>query len=160
MRVALLCPVVIAMMIAGTGCEDDTKVSAAEQDPPTAFSLSPIDGAWELVWSSDADHTDDKGKISQFKMFKDGFFSLIMQDSLGEWSVAGAGTFSVRGKTYEENFRYATVPEYVGTTDWQEYELKGDTLYFKGFTRVLFANGEDNTSSFPAFLEKRVRARR
>ncbi|MBC8015004.1 MAG: hypothetical protein H7X79_04595, partial [Sporomusaceae bacterium] len=114
-------------------CNQDKK--KAESQPVDASSVSPIEGSWVTV-SAD-------GKITQFKMFNDGFFSLIMQDSLGKWSMSGAGSYSLDGNTYKETFRYCSVPDYVGATDWQEYELKGDTLYFKGFTKVMYADGSD-----------------
>ena len=98
------------------------------------------------------------GKVTQFKMWHDGFFSLIMQDSVGKWSISGAGTYTLDGHTYKETFQYCSVPEFVGATDWQTYELKGDTLYFKGFDKVVYADGSDKTSQFGKFDEKRVRA--
>ena len=61
---------------------------------------------------------------------------------------------------YKETFRYSSVPEYIGSNNWQEYELKGDSLITKGFTKVVFANGEDKTSTYPKFVEKRVRTKR
>jgi len=99
------------------------------------------------------------GKITEFKMFHDGFFSLIMQDSLGNWSVSGAGKYSLEGKTYKETFQYCSIPKYVGATDWQEYEVKGDTLYCKGFTKVVLADGSDKTNDFGKFEQKRVKAK-
>lgn len=123
----------------------------AENLPTSTSPVSPIEGAWEVV-SAD-------GKITQFKMWHEGFFSLIMQDSSGKWSVAGAGSYSVDGNTYKETFHYCSVPEFVGASDWQTYELKGDTLYFKGFNKVVYADGSDKTSQFGKFEEKRVRAK-
>jgi hypothetical protein len=130
-------------------CNQDEK--KAESQPVDASSVSPIEGSWVTV-SAD-------GKITQFKMFNDGFFSLIMQDSLGKWSMSGAGSYSLDGNTYKETFRYCSVPEYVGASDWQTYELKGDTLYFKGFNKVVYADGSDKTTQFDKFEEKRVRAK-
>lgn len=43
---------------------------------------APIDGSWELVCDSVGGKPREDGKISQFKMLHDGFFSLIMQDLL------------------------------------------------------------------------------
>ena len=130
-------------------CNQDEK--KAETQPVGASSVSPIEGSWETI------STD--GKITQFKMFNDGFFSLIMQDSLGKWSMSAAGIYSLDGNTYKETLRYCSFPDYVGATNWQEYELKGDTLYFKGFTKVMYADGSDKTNQFGKFEEKRVRAK-
>lgn len=123
----------------------------AESQFTSTSSVSLIEGAWETV-SAD-------GKITQFKMWHDGFFSLIMQDSSGKWSMAGAGSYSVDKNSYKETFHYCSIPEYVGASDWQTYELKGDTLYFKGFNKVMYADGSDKTSQFGKFEEKRVRAK-
>ena len=139
----------IIFMAVVVSCNQNGK---AQRPPTSTSSVSPLEGAWELV-SAD-------GKITQFKIWHDRFFSLIMQDSSGKWSDAGAGSYSVDGNTYKETFRYCSVPEFVGATNWQTYELKGDTLYFKGFDKVLYADGSDKTSQFSSkFYEKRVRAK-
>ena len=130
-------------------CNDDAK--KVESQPVAASPLSPLEGSWELI--------SQDGKTTQFKMFHDGFFSLIMQDSLGKWTISGAGKFSLDGNVYKETFRYCSIPDYVGATDWQEYELKGDTLYFKGFTKVIYADGSDKTAQHSKFEEKRVKAK-
>ena len=122
----------------------------ADSQPVSTSSISPIDGSWKVI--------SPDGKITQFKMWHDGFFSLIMQDSVGKWSISGAGTYSVDGNTYKETFQYCSVPEFVGASDWQTYELRGDTLYFKGFDKVVYADGSDKTSQFGKFEEKRVKA--
>lgn len=136
-------------VLAVISCNQDGK--KAETQTVAEFSVSPIEGTWETV-SAD-------GKITQMKMFNDGFFSFIMQDSSGKWSVSGAGTYTLDGNTYKETFRYSSIPEYVGATDWQQYEAKGDTLYFKGFTKVTYSDGSDKTNQFGKFEEKRVRAK-
>lgn len=123
----------------------------AESQPTSTSSTSPIEGEWVTV-SAD-------GKITQFKMWHDGFYSLIMQDSLGKWTAAAAGSYSIDGNTYKETIHYHSNPEYVGASDWQTFELKGDTLYFRGFDKVVYADGSDKTSQFDnKFEEKRVRA--
>ena len=129
----------------------NTNENKAESQLTSTPSASPIEGAWKTV-SAD-------GKITEFKMWHDGFFSFLMQDSTGKWSTAGAGNYSVDGNTYKETFQFSNVPEYVGASDWQTYELKGDTLYFKGFDKVLFPDGSDKTAQFGKFEEKRVRAK-
>jgi len=137
------------LMTAVVSCNQDGKKT--DSQPVSTSSVSPIDGSWKTV------STD--GKITQFKMWHDGFFSLIMQDSLGKWSIAGAGSYSLDGNSYKETFHYCSVPEYVGASDWQTYELKGDTLYFKGFDKVVYADGSDKTNQFDKFEEKRVKAK-
>lgn len=150
----------INMVLLLFACAGNT--SKKENTAATTYSTSSatsIDGAWELIWESVGGVERNNGKTSQFKMFHDGFFSLIAFDSSGKWSWDGAGTYSLDGNVYKETFRYSSVPEYIDASDWQEYELKGDTLITKGFTKVVFADGKDKTSAYPKFIEKRVRAR-
>ena len=124
-------------------------------------STSSIDGSWELVSSNEHGNYQAPSKPIQFKTFHDGFFSLIMQDSAGNWNIAGAGTYETNGKAYKETFKYVSIPEYVGLSNWQEFEIKGDTLYFKLFKKVENAKGEDISKQFPNNLEeKRVRAKK
>jgi hypothetical protein len=127
---------------------------------PGTVAASPIDGEWELVWSKSDGKVNSPGKPTQFKMFHNGFFSLIMQDSAGSWNIAGAGTFDITGNTYKETFNYVSMPDLVGYSNWQEYELKGDTLYFKLFKKVTDASGKEVTDWPKDIEEKRVRAKR
>jgi hypothetical protein len=142
MKLIFLTLVVITLI----SCDD----KQPEGHAASRSSVSPLEGSWKMIAAD--------GKVTQFKMWHDGFFSLIMQDSVGKWSISGAGTYSLDGNTYKEKFQYCSIPEFVGATDWQTYELKGDTLYFKGFDKVVYADGSDKTSQFGKFDEKRVRA--
>jgi len=117
-----------------------------EKKPTTS-----IDGSWIMVPGSD-------GKTTQFKMFHDGFFSLLMKDKNDKW-IGAAGTYSIDGNVYKETFDYSTVPEYVGVTDWQEFEIVRDTLFFRGFKKVVYPDGSDKTNNFDKFYEKRIRAK-
>ncbi len=121
-------------------------------------NTSPINGAWELVWEDIGGKVRSTGKPSQIKLFTNGYFSYLMQDSSGKCNDAGAGTFEVNGNSYKETHLYNTEPQYVGAQDWQEFEMQGDTLVFKLFSKVILANGQDATNQFPKTIEKRVRA--
>jgi len=119
--------------------------------PRQKISNLSIDGSWIMVPGSD-------GKTTQFKMFHDGFFSLLMQDKDGKW-IGAAGKYSIDGNDYKETFDYCTVAEYIGVTDWQELQITNDTLYFKGFKKVIYPDGSDRTNKFEKFYEKRIRAK-
>jgi hypothetical protein len=144
-----------------TSCSGSTSKSGdnviAKTDTGINTTSSGIEGEWNLVSDNLKGNVSDN-EVKQFKMFHNGFFSLMMQDSAGKW-IGAAGTYTLDGNRYKETFTYCTVPEYVGATDWQEYELKDDTLYFKGFSKLTFADGKDMTAAFPAFEEKRIRAK-
>jgi hypothetical protein len=116
-----------------------------------------LEGAWEVVWTKSNGQVDQKQKPTQIKIFSDGYFSLIMQDSLGKWTQASAGTYETDGKVYKETHLYSNIPEWVGLIDWQEFEIRGDTLVNKLFTKIINGNGEDVTAQYPKMEEKRVR---
>ncbi len=60
---------------------------------------------------------------------------------------------------YIETHLYLTEPNWVGHSYAQEYEIKGDTLYKKLFTKVTNSKGEDVTAQYPKIEEKRVKAK-
>ena len=125
-------------------------------------ATSPIDGSWELYSTEIAGRTTIHKKPKQFKIFHDGFVSLMMYDSLGKFEGAGAGTFELKGNQYKETFTYGSWPEVVGTSIWQEWAMKGDTLLFYGFKKVTDASGKDITKDWGGdhFIEKRLRAKK
>jgi hypothetical protein len=125
----------------------------------TAATNTDLDGAWEMVWSKTNGVVDRGQTPMQFKIFHDGFFSLIMEDSTGKWNIASAGTYKTDGNAYIETHRYSTQPGWIGSTYWQQYNIQGDTLYFKLFTKVTDSNGKDVTAQYPTIEEKRVRAK-
>ena len=83
-----------------------------------------------------------------------------MKDSSGKWNTANAGTYKIDGDKYIETHRYSTEPNWIGSTYWQQYNIQGDTLYFKLFTKVTNSKGEDVSTQYPKIEEKRVRARK
>ena len=100
------------------------------------------------------DSVRDNGKSGQFKIFHDGFFSLVALDSSGKWLWAGAGTYSLDGNIYKENFRYSSVPEYIGVNDLQEYELKGDTLFTRALQKLFLVMEKTKQPAFQSLRKK------
>jgi hypothetical protein len=133
----------------------DEKQSTSE---PAKSSAATIDGAWEIVWAEANDTLLNPLSPHQFKMFNNGVFSMIAKDSAGNISYAGYGKYELDGNIYKETFMYSDEPKYIGASDWQEYEVKGDTLYTKGFNKVIIG-GKDVTADFPKIEEKRVRVK-
>jgi len=150
-----LMSVVLILIFCGAINSSQT-TSEIEKGKTETAEGTPIDGAWVLVWAKYNDTVVDVQKIPLFKMFHNGVFSLIARDSAKHISFAGFGTYQLDGKMYKETFLYHNNPELTGGSDWQEYELKGDTLYFKGFNKVIIG-GKELTSGFPRIEEKRVR---
>lgn len=152
--------IICLFFAAGCGSSASNENKTAAQ-PTIAKPKSDIEGAWELVWSKSNGKIDNPGQPMQLKIFCDGFFCYLMQNtSTGKWDEAGGGTYETDGKTYKEIHRYNANPEYVGFTDWEEYKIEADTLYMTLFTKALNGKGVDVTSQWPRMEEKRVRAKK
>ena len=141
-------------------CTNST--TASQTNGPATDSVSkgsPIDGAWELVWVKYNDTVQNVSNRPMFKMFHDGVFSLMARDSAGKISFAGFGDYELSdNNVYKETFRYHTHAPYTGAMNWQNYELNGDTLYFKGFSKVI-VGGQDLTKGWRRIEEKRVKVK-
>ncbi len=131
--------------------------SPNEREKPT-----PIDGAWELVWGKYGDNVLDSGEPFQFKLFSDGYFSVIMQDENGNWTRAGAGKYELAGNVYKETFLYNSVPEYTGAYAEWNYAFEDGKLIMTGPIKVLDAAGNDASAAMGGLghmREVRVRAK-
>lgn len=151
-------PVAFLLTVFFTSCNSkkstgENKTEAAEI--PNSKKENTIEGAWQTVSFAQ----NDKSVINnQVKIFSEGVFSLVAWDSSGKLTNAGFGKYEVDGNTYKETFLYHNNPQYTDGQDWQEYEITGDTLIMKGFTKVI-VRGKDATVDFPKFVEKRVRVK-
>jgi hypothetical protein len=125
---------------------------------------SPIDGNWVTVsFEVNGKKTNPKRVPQQFKMFHDGYFSLIMYNDEGNFSFACAGTYELNDKTYKETCTYHSDTNYINARDWQTWETKGDTLIFYGFEKAEMPDGNDVTKEWNTggkFIEKRVRVKK
>lgn len=123
-----------------------------------------IEGNWETVSiEMNGRQTKPKRFPQQFKMFHDGFFSLVMYDDSGNFSLAGAGPYELNSNMYKETSIYNSDTNYINSKNWQKWEMKGDTLIFYGFEKAETPDGKDVTKEWNengTFIEKRVRAKR
>jgi hypothetical protein len=150
----------VVMMTGFLACS--SKQNDSKADEPAEKKISPLEGSWVTV------SFEQNGKIShpkrvpqQFKMFHDGFFSLVMYDDDGKFYLAGAGPYEITGDTYKETFPFHSDTAYIGFKNWQKWELKGDTLIFYGFEKAEKPDGSDVTKEWNSngkFIEKRIRA--
>ena len=156
----LLAATALILIFACANSNSNTIETEKAVQPKNNTENSFIDGAWELVWAKHNDTIQDISKMPMFKMFHNGVFSLIARDSAGKISFAGFGDYELSGNnTYRETFRYHTHAPYTGAMDWQKYELNGDTLYFKGFDKVVI-NGKDvSLKEWLRIEEKRVKVK-
>jgi hypothetical protein len=153
--------VATAIILSLPSCTGHTKGENKTLVSNTASAIkNELEGAWELVSTTERPMANVKKPV-QLKLFADGYFCLIMKDSTGKWSLASGGTYETNGNTYKETHLYVTIPEWIGTTDWQQFEIKGDTLYKKLFKKVVNSKGEDITAQFSTTIEeKRVRVKK
>ncbi|MCS3798492.1 hypothetical protein [Niastella sp. OAS944] len=153
--------VVTAAFLSLLSCTGPTKGANKSQiSNVSSAGKDDLEGAWELVSTTERPLANIKRPL-QLKIFADGFFCLIMKDSTGKWNLASGGTYETDGNVYKETHLYVTVAEFIGTTVWQQYEIKGDTLYKKLFKKVINRKGEDITAQFSTNIEeKRVRAKK
>lgn len=153
--ISMLLIVFIAGILAS--CSDSANTGKVSSEIKPAETKAPaIDGAWETV---SFQQNNQPATNNQFKIFHDGFFCLVSWDSSGKLSYAGYGKYELDGNLYKETFLYHDNAAYTGAINWQEFELKNDTLNMKGFNKVVLADGVDKTTDFPKFAEKRVRAK-
>ncbi len=139
-----------------TGCSNSSSKQKASSDSSASEAkASAIDGAWETVWAKYNGKDQQLRRPSQFKLFSNGFFALTAWDSTGKFSYSGFGKYELDGNMYKETFLYHNNPNYTGAKDWQEFEMKGDTLIMRGFNKVI-VGGKDVTVDFPKIEEKRV----
>ena len=154
---------IIIMIISLIAC-NDKPINNQETLPIQSDikSYSPLEGNWELVSKEVVGHKINLSQHQQFKVFDKGFFCYVGYDSVGNFHSAGAGPYEVNGNTYKETMSYYSNPKYVGASDWQEWEMKGDTLIFYGFKKVTLSDGTDVTKEWEdhKFIEKRIRAKR
>ena len=76
--------------------QKDTKTAET-----TNNSHSAIEGNWETVsFEANGKQAKPKRVPQQFKMFNDGFFSLVMYDDSGKFYLACAGPYEVNGNMY------------------------------------------------------------
>ncbi len=124
-------------------------------------AASPLNGAWELYSTEAGGKTTFHKKPSQFKIYHDGFFCIMMYDATGKFDTAGAGTYELDGNMYKETVTYSSDPSLLGASLWFDWAMKNDTLIFRGFKKVVLADGKDVTQDWggDSFVEKKVRAK-
>jgi hypothetical protein len=132
----------------------------SNQSPKKPYS--PIEGNWEMVSNEKWGQKIDPKRPQQIKIFNDGYFCFMMYDSLGKFYASGAGSYEINGNMYKETFDYYSNTKYVGSSDWQEWKMTGDTLIFYGFKKAIMPDGSDVTNEWgrDKFIEKRVRVKK
>lgn len=155
--------VVLIFLVMLYSCADKSSAPVSETTIAAKAAASPIEGDWILVSNEvNGRLVEPKRYPQQVKMFHDGYFSFFMYDSAGRFYASGAGPYELDGNMYKETFDFYSDTIYIGSRDWQQWELKGDTLYFYGFKKGEMADGKDVTEEWgkDKFIEKRVRLKK
>jgi len=117
-----------------------------------------INGAWEMVWSNEK--ANPTGKAMEFKLYHDGFFSVLWQDTPGKWNHSAAGVYKLNGNALQQIVKYDTDTAFINWQFWQSVELTEDTLYTKVFYKVINPKGEDVSKQWgDSVREKWIRAK-
>jgi len=118
-----------------------------------------LEGAWQRIYYYDGRKVTT-GEPKEFLLLNNGFVSSVGQDSTGNWGNTHVGTYELSGNTIKSTLRYSSHPERVGSTQWMEYDIKGDTLTIKWFKKLVTAQGQDLTAQMPKAESKYVRAKK
>ena len=108
-------------------------------------SISVLNGGWQRITVKVNDKTESGGQ--EFRVYHDGFFSILGQDSTGGWKETHGGTYEISGNLYKEKILYSSYPDRMGVIHWQEFTMKGDTVTFNLFKK--FINYQVNADSLP-----------
>jgi hypothetical protein len=111
--------------------------------------LSTLNGGWERISVTVNGHKESSSQHPEFRVYHDGFFSIIGQDTTGAWKETHGGTYELTDNLYKEKILYSSFPDRMGLTHWQEYTIKGDTVTFKLFKKLITPNGEDMAAKMP-----------
>ena len=133
-----------------------SNVTAQTASAKSKSPLSALNGAWNSA--------DQNSIGTEHCLYYDGFVTDVGKDSTGAWRDIYSGTYEISGNIYKQKILYCSNSEYIGGSHWQEFKIKGDTLYLTFFKKVLDQSGNDVTSMFkPAsgeYIRKYVRAKR
>lgn len=117
---------------------------------------SALNGAWQRVYYNNGKATTS-GEPKEFALVHEGFFSSIGQDSTGRWNNTHGGTFEISGNLMKNKLLYTSHIDRIGSANWVEYELKGDTLIMNWSKKVITASGQDITARMPKAKSKFIR---
>lgn len=114
---------------------------ASAQSP----SISVLNGGWQRIAVKVNDKIESGGQ--EFRVYHDGFFSILGQDSTGAWKETHGGTYEISGNLYKEKILFSSYPDRIGVTHWQEFTAKGDSVTFKLFKKLI--NYQGDAASLP-----------
>ena len=102
--------------------------------------LSVLNGSWQRI-AVTANGEVVNNPPSQFRVCHDGFFSIVGQDSAGAWKETYGSTYEISNNIYKDTMVYSSHPNVIGVIHWQEFHIKGDTIFFKLFQKLTNLDG-------------------
>lgn len=133
--------ILIVAGLTSTLSSSTAKRQNSKTKPEQNSPLSILNGNWKRI-SIIVNGKTDNNPLPQMRLFHDGFFSIIGQDSSHAWKITYGGTYEISGNIYKETMLYSTFPNIIGNTHWQELNIKGDTVTFKLFNKMIDATGK------------------
>ena len=105
-------------------------------------SVSSLNGCWKRI-SVIVNGKPEANPLEQIRLFNDGFYTYIGEDSAHNWTRTFGGTYDISNNIFKETTRYSSFPAVVGVTHWQEFKITGDTVSFKLFTKMIDPAGKE-----------------
>jgi hypothetical protein len=152
----LFCMGCAAMLVSFSTAEAQTVKKSAATSPTN----SGLNGGWQRVYVLVNGKKEPSAQRPEFRVYHDGFFAIIGQDSAGAWVQTHGGTYELNGNLYKEHIKYSSFPARNGMVHWQEFKVNGDTVTFTLFNKILRPNGQNITADMPKMKMVCVRARR
>jgi hypothetical protein len=153
----LAIPVILLLFFFNAEAQTVKSKSGKNASSKNASSLSMLNGSWRIVSINENGKITNRGQLSNIIALNDGFYSWFGPDSTGNWNKGGAGTYEISSNTFKQKIQYSSWPERIGTINWNEFQMKGDTLYVR-FKKRINPKGEDVTANYPATESKWVRS--
>src|SRR5690242_17103110 len=69
-------------------------------------SLSALNGSWYRIAVTDDGKPQQNYRVRHFRVYNDGFYSGLGQDSTGAWKVTYAGTYEISDNVWKEKILY------------------------------------------------------
>jgi len=114
----------------------------SNRKPMSESTQALLNGSWKRI-AVIQDGKPEAAPLEQIRLFHDGFYTYIGQDSAHNWTRTFGGTYELSGNTYKEMMRYCYLPAIVGNTHWQSFKIKGDTLRIKLFEKMMDSTGKE-----------------
>lgn len=146
----------------GPTSEPTAKASLGENQAAPENAGSILDGGWYLVEGTYAGQKRAESTPFQFKLFGEGQFAFLMKSESGAWDYSSTGSYEIEGDVYREKFEFSTNPAFMGVTAEWKFELKGDSLFLEGPSKIIGIDGQEApelAGGYNTMQEVRVRAK-